>query len=67
MAAEGHLWPGYPVCDVYPVHLPPPLAPGMYELRAGLYRLSDGWCLPVQGTAGRVQDSAMIIGRVEVR
>ena len=59
--------PGQPVRDVYTLRLPETLAPGAYELRAGLYRLADGTRVPVTGPAGRVADSAMIIGQVQVR
>jgi len=40
---------------------------GTYELRAGLYRPSDGWRVPLQGAEGRVKDSAMILGQVQVQ
>jgi hypothetical protein len=57
--------PGYTVRDEYSLQLPADLAPGTYELRAGLYRLSDGQRVPVQGPDGRVKDWAMILGQVE--
>lgn len=59
--------PGQIVRDDYPIALPPDLQPGRYELRAGLYRLSDGWRLPVQGSAGRVKDSAAVVGEIQIR
>jgi hypothetical protein len=59
--------PGHPVRDEYAVNLPSNLAPGAYELRVGLYRLSDGWRIPVQGPPGRVEDSAAILTSIEVR
>jgi hypothetical protein len=60
--------PGYPVRDAgYAVALPAALPPGTYDLRVGLYRLSDGWRIPVQGPAGRVEDSAAILTSIEVR
>jgi hypothetical protein len=59
--------PGYPLRDSYPIRLPSELAAGSYTLQAGLYRLADGWRLPVQGPPGRVQNSAMILGQVDVR
>jgi 4-amino-4-deoxy-L-arabinose transferase-like glycosyltransferase len=57
--------PGYTVRDEYSLQLPVDLQPGTYQLRAGLYRLSDGQRVPVQGPDGRVKDSAMILGQVE--
>jgi 4-amino-4-deoxy-L-arabinose transferase-like glycosyltransferase len=59
--------PGYPVRDEYRLQLPADLPPGIYELRAGLYRPGDGWRMPVQGPAERVKDSAMVLGTIEVR
>ncbi len=59
--------PGQIVRDDYPIALPTDLQPGRYELRAGLYRLSDGWRLPVQGSTGRVKDSAAVVGEIWVR
>jgi len=59
--------PGYPVRDEHRLDLPADLPAGTYELRAGLYRLSDGQRLSVQGPEGRVKDSAMILGQVQVQ
>lgn len=59
--------PGQTVRDVYRVPLPEGLAPGVYELRAGLYRLANSTRVPVQGPEGRVVDSAMVLGQVQVR
>mgnify|MGYP001364690672 CR=1 FL=1 len=59
--------PGMALRDKYRVSLPSALAPGLYELRVGLYRTSDGWRPPVVGPEGRVRDDSAIIGRVEVR
>jgi 4-amino-4-deoxy-L-arabinose transferase-like glycosyltransferase len=59
--------PGYPVRDDYPLQLPADLPRGTYEVRAGLYRLSDGQRLPIQGPEGRVKDSAMILAEVDVQ
>ena len=60
--------PGHPVRDSgYSITLPPTLSPGSYELRVGLYRLSDGSRLPVQSPFGRVEDSAAILNSIEVR
>jgi 4-amino-4-deoxy-L-arabinose transferase-like glycosyltransferase len=60
--------PGYPVRDPgYAITLPAGLAPGIYDLRVGLYRLSDGWRIPVEGPDGRVEDSAAILTSIEVR
>jgi 4-amino-4-deoxy-L-arabinose transferase-like glycosyltransferase len=59
--------PGQTFRDVYRVQVPDGLAPGAYELRAGLYRLADVTRLPVQGPEGRVADSAIILGQVQVR
>jgi hypothetical protein len=57
--------PGHTVQDVTRLDLPADLSPGKYELRAGLYRASDGSRVPVQGPDGRVKDSAMILGQVQ--
>lgn len=61
------LWPaGTAVADRHGVFLPPTLPPGTYELRAGLYRLTDGARLPV--TAGGAPAGDFItLGEVEVR
>ena len=59
--------PGYPVRDEYRLDLPADLPSGTYELLAGLYRPSDGWRVPLQGAEGRVKDSAMILGQVQVQ
>jgi 4-amino-4-deoxy-L-arabinose transferase-like glycosyltransferase len=59
--------PGYPLRDEYSITLPPDLLPGTYELRVGLYRLSDGWRVPVLGPFGRVEDSAAILSSIEVQ
>ncbi len=59
--------PGHLVRDEYSINLPSDLAPGIYELRVGLYRLSDGWRIPVQGPPGWVEDSAAILSSIEVR
>jgi hypothetical protein len=63
-----HAWePGYTVRDGHPLSLPEDLAPGVYELRVGLYRPGDGWRLPVTGPDGGVRDNAIILGRVVIR
>jgi hypothetical protein len=59
--------PGHSVRDAYSITLPSDLAPGTYELRVGLYRLNDGWRIPVKGPVGRVEDSAAILTSIEVR
>jgi hypothetical protein len=59
--------PGYPVRDSYPIRLPQTLAPGIYELRVGLYRVSDGRRVPVQGPESHTRDSAIILSQVEIR
>jgi len=59
--------PGQTFRDVYRITVPDGLAPGAYELRAGLYRLADVTRLPVQGPEGRVADSAIILGQALVR
>jgi hypothetical protein len=59
--------PGQTFRDVYRVRVPDGLAPGAYELRAGLYRLADVTRLPVQGPEGRVADSAVILGQALVQ
>jgi hypothetical protein len=55
------------VRDEYSITLPSDLAPGTYELRVGLYRLRDGWRIPVQGPSGQVEDSAAILTSIEVQ
>jgi hypothetical protein len=55
------------VRDEYSITLPPDLSPGIYDLRVGLYRLNDGWRVPVQGPFGRVEDSAAILSSIEVQ
>jgi hypothetical protein len=59
--------PGQTFRDGYRIAVPDDLAAGEYELRVGLYRLSDFTRLPVQGPDGRVVDSAVILGQVRVR
>jgi 4-amino-4-deoxy-L-arabinose transferase-like glycosyltransferase len=59
--------PGHPIRDDYRIHLPATLVPAEYELRVGLYRLRDGWRLPVAGPAGSHKDSAIVLTQVEVR
>jgi len=59
--------PGQTFRDEYRIKVPNGLAPGVYELRVGLYRLADFTRLPVEGAEGSVADSAMILGQVQVR
>jgi hypothetical protein len=59
--------PGQIFRDDYRIAVPVDLAPGAYELRVGLYRLGDFARLPVQGPAGRVVDSAIILGQAQVQ
>jgi 4-amino-4-deoxy-L-arabinose transferase-like glycosyltransferase len=59
--------PGQTFRDEYQIRIPDDLAPGAYALRAGLYRLADVARLPVQGPAGRVADSAIILGQALVQ
>jgi hypothetical protein len=67
------LWPtsawesGYPIRDKYRLDLPADLAPGRYELRAGLYRPEDGQRVPVLSPTELAKDSAMILTQVDVR
>ncbi len=58
--------PGQTFADTYVFQLPSALSAGDYVIRAGLYRLADGWRLPVQGPAGRVADAAMIVTEVRL-
>jgi len=59
--------PGHPIRDDYRIHLPTALVPGEYELRVGLYRLRDGWRLPVAGSTGSHKDAAIVLTQVEVQ
>jgi hypothetical protein len=59
--------PGYPLRDDYEVSLPMAASPGRYVFTVGLYRLSDGWRLPVTGPPGCIQNSAMVLGSIDVR
>jgi len=59
--------PGQIVRDVYLLELPQALLPGTYQLRTGLYRLSDGMRVSVHGPPDQVQDAAILLGQIEVR
>jgi len=58
--------PGHIFDDAYPLALPADLPPGRYELRAGLYRLSDFYRLPLSGPPGQVIDNAAVLTNVIV-
>ncbi len=59
--------PGLTFRDEYPIPLPPGMPAGAYDLRVGLYRLTDGWRLPVTGPDGPISDAAIVLGQVQVR
>lgn len=59
--------PGLTFRDEYPILLPTDMPAGSYDLRVGLYRLTDGWRLPVTGPTGPIPDAAAILTKVEVR
>ncbi|MCX8067114.1 MAG: glycosyltransferase family 39 protein [Anaerolineae bacterium] len=60
-------WPvGTVVADRHGIFLPPGLPPGTYELRAGLYRLTDGTRLPVI-VGGAPAGDFVVLGEVEVK
>lgn len=58
--------PGQIFDDSYPLILPPELPPGRYELRAGMYRLSDLYRLPFSSTNGQVIDNAPVLTKITV-
>ncbi len=61
------LWePGQIFADAYPLPLPSDLPPGEYEVRAGLYRLSDLARLPLSSESGEVIDGAAVLTRIRV-
>jgi hypothetical protein len=59
--------PGLPVVDKRLISIPADVAPGKYDLWAGMYRLSDQTRLPVLAPGQEVQDDAVLLGEVEVR
>ncbi len=62
------MWePGQLVNDEIAVPLPGDLPAGEYELRVGLYRLSDLQRLPLTGDVGKVIDSAAILTKVTIQ
>ncbi len=63
-----HQWePGQWVADTYPLPLPADLRPGRYQLRVGLYRLSDLARLPLTGPASQVLDNAAILTDITIQ
>jgi len=58
--------PGQTFDDAYPLALPEDLPPGRYELRAGLYRLSDFYRLPLTGPPEQVIDNAAVLTNITV-
>ncbi len=58
--------PGQIFDDAYPLALPKNLPPGRYELRAGLYRLSDLHRLPLSGPPEQVIDNAAVLTNITV-
>jgi hypothetical protein len=58
--------PGQTFDDAYPLALPENLPPGRYELRAGLYRLSDFYRLPLTGPPEQVIDNAAVLTNITV-
>jgi hypothetical protein len=62
------LWePGHIFADEYPLPLPADLPAGEYELRAGLYRLSDLARLPLQGPPGSVEENAAVLTKITIQ
>ncbi|MGQ9839194.1 MAG: hypothetical protein ACUVR4_01420 [Anaerolineae bacterium] len=59
--------PGLTFRDEYPILLPTDMPAGSYDLRVGLYRLTDGWRLPVTGPTGPLPDAAMVLAQVQVQ
>lgn len=59
--------PGLVFHDKYPIPLPADMPAGIYDLHVGLYRLTDGWRLPVTGPAGTVPNAAITLGQITVR
>lgn len=53
--------------DEYPIPLPAHMPAGIYDVRVGLYRLNDGWRLPVTGPTGPIPDAAITLGQVTVQ
>jgi len=61
------MWePGQTFDDDYPMPLPPELPPGDYELRTGLYRLSDLHRLPVTGPQNQIIDDAAVLTKITI-
>jgi hypothetical protein len=61
------LWePGQIFDDSYPLVIPEDLPPGQYQLRTGLYRLSDLHRLPLSGPPDQVIDDAAVLTNITV-
>ena len=62
------MWePGQTITDEYPLHLPEDLPSGEYEIRAGLYRLSDLARIPLYSESGQVIDGAAVLTKVNIQ
>ncbi len=61
------MWePGQVFDDSYPLILPMGLPSGTYQLRTGLYRLSDLYRLPLSGPQDAVIDNAAVLTKIVV-
>ena len=59
--------PGHMVQDTHHLSLPADLAPGVYDLRVGLYLLETGQRLPVSGAGGEVYpDHSLPLASLEI-
>ncbi|HIQ12052.1 MAG TPA: DUF2142 domain-containing protein [Caldilineales bacterium] len=62
------MWePGQTFADAYPLPLPDDLPPGEYEVRAGLYRLSDLVRLPLTSESGQTIDGAAVLTKITLQ
>ncbi len=62
------MWePGQTFADDYPLLLPEDLPPGEYQVRAGLYRLSDLARLPLSSPSGQVIDGAAVLTKITLQ
>jgi hypothetical protein len=57
---------GETVPDSYTLNITPDTAPGGYQIRAGLYRLSDSVRLSVEGESGRIVNDSIILDELTI-